>query len=162
MGQRGPKPAPATVHRLRGNPSKIPDHILDKELTVDVEKPSCPNHLSKPAKAEWKRIIVHLEKYGLISQLDRAALAVYCQAYGRWVEAENKIKELGEEGGLIIYTQSGYQQISVWLQISKKAVEQMKAFVGEFGLSPSSRTRINPSPNQKKKDDDSDSAAKYF
>jgi hypothetical protein len=30
---------------------------------------------------------------GVISRLDRAALAGYCQAYARWVDAERKLQE---------------------------------------------------------------------
>jgi phage terminase small subunit len=34
-----------------------------------------------------------LYELGVITMLDRAVLAGYCQAYGRWVEAERKLKE---------------------------------------------------------------------
>jgi hypothetical protein len=51
---------------------------------------------------------------------------VYCQAYGRWHDSERKIRELNKadpkgEAGLIGITPSGYQQMSVWLQISNRA-----------------------------------------
>jgi hypothetical protein len=29
----------------------------------------------------------------ILTELNRAALAAYCQAYGRWVEAERKLQE---------------------------------------------------------------------
>ncbi len=35
------------------------------------------------SKAEWKRLAQEMHRLGIISQLDRAALAAYCQAYGR-------------------------------------------------------------------------------
>lgn len=43
--------------------------------------------------AEWKRIAEALNRIGLLTQVDRAALAAYCQAYGRWMEAERKLTE---------------------------------------------------------------------
>jgi P27 family predicted phage terminase small subunit len=55
--------------------------------------PTCPAHLSPSAKAEWKRLSQMLYRLGVITMLDRAVLAGYCQAYGRWVEAERKLKE---------------------------------------------------------------------
>ncbi len=45
---------------------------------------------SSTAKAEWKRLAGEVHRLGIVSQLDRAALA-YCQAYGRWAEAEKKL-----------------------------------------------------------------------
>ncbi|MCA8251575.1 P27 family phage terminase small subunit [Burkholderia multivorans] len=44
-------------------------------------------HLNREARKEWKRITVELEKLGLISRLDRAALTLCCQAWGRLVES---------------------------------------------------------------------------
>jgi phage terminase small subunit len=49
----------------------------------------------------------------IITELDRAALAAYCQAYGRWVEAERRPKETP----LLIKLPSGYIQPSPWLAI---------------------------------------------
>ena len=56
-------------------------------------RPTCPAHLSAPAKAEWKRLAGSLHEIGLLTQVDRSVLAAYCQAYGRWVEAERKLAE---------------------------------------------------------------------
>ena len=51
----------------------------------------CPEHLSPAAQAEWRRLAQSLQQDGLLTQVDRAALAAYCQSYGRWVEAEQKL-----------------------------------------------------------------------
>jgi P27 family predicted phage terminase small subunit len=57
-----------------------------------------------------------MHRLGIISDLDRAALAAYCQAYGRWVEAERKLKETPP----LIKLPSGIIQQSPWLTISNK------------------------------------------
>ncbi|WP_394892233.1 phage terminase small subunit P27 family [Mesorhizobium sp. AaZ16] len=90
------------------------------------------------AKTEWKRLAHHLHGLGIISELDRAALAAYCQAYGRWVEAERKLKETPA----LLRTPAGYVQPSPWLAISNKNVELMHKFMSELGLSPVSRSRV--------------------
>lgn len=144
----GPKPLPKNVHLLMGNPSKLSAAALfDDCIRPATEIPKAPDHLSPEALEEWDRITVELEKLGLVSQIDRAALAVYCQAYGRWVHAENQLTELGDKG-LIDYSPNGYKQISVWLQISNRAVDQMKSFLTEFGMTPSARSRVTPSSPQ--------------
>lgn len=153
MGQRGPKKLPSNVHRLRGNPSKLGAGELLDEVRPPVEIPSCPNHLLPDARKEWRRITPLLEQLGLIAKIDLAALAVYCQSYGRWRQAELKIRELNEQSpltmpGLVGKTPSGYEQVSVWLQISNRSVETMHKFLCEFGMSPSARSRVTPSDVQ--------------
>ena len=76
---------------LEGNPGKRP--IRGNEPQPPRSQPTCPAHLSPTAKAEWKRLAQSLNKIGLLTQVDRAALAAYCQSYGRWVEAERKLAE---------------------------------------------------------------------
>lgn len=143
MGQRGPKPLPANVHLLRGNLSKKSASQLRDGVAPPVEIPGCPRHLKGPALKEWRRVTVELEQLGLISHIDRAALAMYCTAWGRHVEAEEKIQALGE-AGLVDETPNGFRVQSVWLNISNKAMDQCKSFLAEFGMSPSARSRVTP------------------
>jgi P27 family predicted phage terminase small subunit len=182
----GPKPLPANVHALRGNPSKKPlAALLDDVVRPEVAIPPAPAHLGADARAEWERITVHLQALGLIAEIDRAALTGYCVAWGRHVEAELRIAELdaehqarleakavaeakaaapkgrkavdsaaapaprpltaserAERPGHIGTTPSGYQQISVWLQISNRALEQCEKFLSHFGMSPALRARV--------------------
>jgi P27 family predicted phage terminase small subunit len=79
----------------------------------------------------------------IISQLDRAALAAYCQAYGRWVEAERAMKTTP----LLIKLPSGYIQPSPWLTIANKQLELMHKYMGDLGLSPASRSRVATLPH---------------
>ena len=75
---------------------------------------------------------------GVISIVDRAVLAAYCQAYGRWVEAEEKLRETP----LLIKTPSGYVQQSPWLTVANRQMELMGRYMAEIGLTPASRSRI--------------------
>ncbi|HSH84368.1 MAG TPA: phage terminase small subunit P27 family [Guyparkeria sp.] len=141
---------------MKGNPSKLPAEALQDGICPDVKIPPCPAHLSAEAKREWKRISKHLLNLGIIAEIDMAALAMYCQAYGRWQQAEEKLAELGREG-MVDHTPNGFKQSSTWLTISSKAAEQMRKLLPEFGMTPSARARLSaPStdkPNGKKKTD---------
>lgn len=81
MGARGPKPLPANVHMLRGNPSKLSVADLTDALQPEIEIPSLPKHLLPEAKKEWRRVAGELLRYGMISKLDRTALALYVQEW---------------------------------------------------------------------------------
>lgn len=161
MGRRA---LPANVHALHNNPSKKNlGALLDETVRPPVEIPGMPSHLVEEAKREWRRISKHLEALGLISQIDRAALAAYCSAWGDYVWAELRIAELNGprkigdqaleadttgERGRIWDTPSGYKQISVPLQIRNRALEMMAKFLAEFGMSPAARTRVTASDPQ--------------
>lgn len=153
MGSRGPLPLPANVHRLRGNPSKKPAGALLDELQPDVEIPNCPRHLWPAAKTEWRRLARELERYGLISKLDRGALAICCQEWARieWAEAkiaEANAKDESGEAGMIERAQSGYRQQSVYLTILRKSQLVYERYLQHFGLSPAARSRVTPSSAQ--------------
>jgi P27 family predicted phage terminase small subunit len=134
---RGRKPRPNL--RLISNS----DELTNAGRPLADSLPTCPSHLNPTAKAEWKRLARELHRLGIVSQLDRAGLAAFCQAYGRWVEAERMLKETPP----LIKLPSGYIQPSPWLGISNKQLELMQRFMSELGLSPVSRSRVQIMPS---------------
>lgn len=138
----GRKALPANVHLLQGNRSKKAASELIDGLRPPVHVPDAPDHLTADARLEWDRIVPLLEAMGIIADLYRAPLAVYCQAWGRYVHAERKLAEIGD-AALVSETPSGYKQIGVWLQVSNRAAEQMKTFASEFGMTPSAINRVS-------------------
>jgi P27 family predicted phage terminase small subunit len=133
---RGRKPTPTHLKLLHGNPGKR--GVSPSEPTAQRRPPTCPSHLCPPAKAEWKRLATQLTVLRILSELDRAALAAYCQAYGRWVEAERKLQETP----MLLKLPSGYVQQNPWLTIANKQLELMHKYLTEFGLSPVARSRV--------------------
>jgi len=133
---RGRKPKPAQLRVIEGGNGN--DDGRGAAYT-GPKAPTCPAHLNPSAKAEWKRLAQHLFMRGIVGEGDRAALAAYCQAYGRWVEAERKLAETP----LLIKLPSGYIQQSPWLAIANKQLEIMHKYMAELGLSPVSRSRVS-------------------
>ena len=86
---RGRRPKPSAIRRREGNPGKR-GYNHAEPVPPDF-MPSCPPHLSNVAAEEWERLAGTLHGVGVLTAVDRAALAAYCQAYGRWVEAEEKL-----------------------------------------------------------------------
>ena len=93
------------------------------EPVLPVEIPRCPAHLGREAKREWKRVSQELAGYGLLTRIDRAALALYCEAWGRWVEAEGALRKYGA----MIKAPSGFPMQSPYLAMANKAMEQIRA-----------------------------------
>ena len=133
---RGRKQKPTALKKLQGNPGKRKLNNAEPRLPPDL--PDAPQHLNKAAHQEWQRVAQELFRIGILTQIDRAALAAYCQAYGRWVEAEEKVKRTGE----VLQAESGGFYQNPYLSIAHRMMELMVKFGSEFGLTPSSRARL--------------------
>jgi P27 family predicted phage terminase small subunit len=150
MATRGRKPKPTALKVLEGNPGKRP--LNEKEPQPKRQAPRCPSWLEPEAKKEWKRMAKTLETIGVLTQVDKAAFAGYCQAYARWKEAE----EFLTKHGTIFKTPSGYIQQVPQVAIARNYLQIMKDFCSEFGLTPAARTRIKVEQEAVSSDDPMD------
>ena len=147
MAQRGRKPKPTAVKVLEGNPGK---RSLNTNEPKPVKKaPRCPAWLEDEAKKEWKRMAKQMEQLGILTEIDMAAFAGYCQAYARWKEAEEFITQ----HGTIVKTPSGYWQQVPQVSIAQTYLKIMNRFCEQFGLTPSSRSRIVAENGEDKESD---------
>jgi len=136
MATRGRKPKPTALKVLEGNPGK---RVLNKnEPKPQKQAPKCPTWLDAEAKKEWRRTAKQLEQLGILTQVDMAAFAGYCQAYSRWKEAEEFINK----HGTIVKTPSGYWQQVPQVSIAQTYLKIMNKFCEQFGMTPSARSRI--------------------
>ncbi len=141
MGKRGPKPKPTKLKLVEGNPGKRKINKREPKPTNAI--PSCPRQLNATARAEWKRVSAILHRNGLISLLDRAALAAYCSSYARYIYFEAK---LAKKPGLAIQKlgtkENPYEQVSPMFTIMKQSMKDMNSFLAKFGMSPSDRVGL--------------------
>lgn len=137
MAQKGRKPKPTAVKVLEGNPGKRQLNMFEPK-PVKGKLPKCPDWLEDEAKEEWNRLAKNLHNLGILTDLDVQAFASYCQAYARWREAEEFISQ----HGAIVKTKSGYWQQVPQVSIAHQNQKMMMQAAAEFGLTPSSRSRI--------------------
>ena len=130
------RPKPTAIRRQEGNRGKRGWNHDEPQPPEAI--PRCPGHLAPVARVEWRRVARTLHAIGVLTTIDRAALAAYCQAYARWVEAEEKLKETPP----LLKTPSGYVQQSPWLGIANKQLELMGRYMVELGLTPAARSRV--------------------
>jgi P27 family predicted phage terminase small subunit len=134
---KGRKPKPTVLRMLEGNPGKRKINAREPKTPAGV--PECPDFLDDEARAEWFRTVPVLQEMGLLSRADRSALAAYCTAYSRWVQAEALVKKLGV---IVKSPEKGFPMKSPYLTVADQALEIMRKLMVEFGLTPSSRSRI--------------------
>ena len=145
---RGRKPLPTEMKLLRGNPGGRP--LNEDEPQPDTDIPPAPEHFTEDARKEWDRISVELYNLGLLSNIDLAALAIYCTAYGRYAEAERHLKDEGVLKKKDPNDPDCDYHYNQWVGVSNKAIDLMKSMLAEFGLSPSARTRIKAKRREEK------------
>ena len=134
---KGRNPKPTVLKMLDGNPGKRP---LNRREPLTLQGvPAAPEWLDAEAKDEWERIIPDLAAMGVLSRADRPALAAYCTAWSRWVEAVGMVKKYG---AIVKSPEKGFPMKSPYLSIADQALETMRKLLVEFGLTPSSRSRI--------------------
>lgn len=144
---KGRKPKPSNLKLIQGNPGHRP--VNKNEPTPEREIPSPPDFMSKDALIEWGRVTEHLFKLGLLTDIDRATLVGYCESWSQYKEAKEKLQKTG----LIIKTTNGNIIQNPLVGIANKSLEMMNKLAAEFGMTPSSRSRINvTAPGGDKKD----------
>ena len=132
----GRKPKPTAIKKLEGNPGKR--KLNTKEPIPAKGMPECPDWLLLEAKKEWERLCDLMNQMGVLTEVDMAAFAAYCQSYARWKEAQEHI----DSEGSTFETDKGYQQQTPWVGIANTNQKLMLQAASEFGLTPSSRSRI--------------------
>lgn len=155
MAQKGRKPKPTPLKKLSGNPGKRP--LNQNEPQPPRAESIKPPHgrLSKHARRLWLDLAPALEDIGLLTQADLAALELLVNHYGFAIEAAADLRKRGlvieepqhdREGNVRGYT----IKKNPAAQIFRENSVAFRMLATEFGLTPSSRARLEVEPPQQK------------
>lgn len=146
---KGRKAIPSKITELRGGTKHTHKKPRSDQEPKPAEKmPACPKHLDVEAQVEWHRAGGILQQVGLMTELDMAVLAGYCQSYSEWARATIEIPTKGP----VWLGKDGIPRLNPWLRVAKEAFERMMKNAVLLGLSPSSRVNLkveNPKPKGK-------------
>lgn len=149
MGRRGPKPTPSEQLKARGS---WRGHVNDAEPRYPAADgggddtgagaPPCPDWLDERAKAYWAELAPMLLNARVLKRPDVHALARYCQLLSRWRRCEEFIQKNGDtypvrKDGEVV----GVREFPQVRRASDLAA-QLVRLEAEFGLTPSSRSRV--------------------
>lgn len=142
MAVTGRKRKPTALRVLQGNPGKRPLPENEPVAPVGERTPGVPRHLKGDARRAWRKVAPVLHNMRVLTDADLHALEAYCVAYARWRKAEDELAL----GNYVIKTDKGNLVQSPWVGIANKAMDQMRRFMVEFGMTPSSRARVKVEP----------------
>ena len=142
------KVIPVSVQVAKGNPNRLTKAEIEARQQAEEQfKPNTDNinppaWLDLVAKKEWNRIAKELEELNILTNVDIAALGMYCDAYSKYQLATEKINK---EGMFIEYTNKAgatnmIEHPAVKAQV--KYADLIKKLCSEFGLTPSARAKI--------------------
>lgn len=133
----GRKPTPKPLKKLRGNPRKerlngASDPVFETAI------PDAPDYLETEARAEWDRITTELAAKQLITHVDRAILAAYCQTYG---DIES-LSQQAKTAARFLETPTGYKyENPLHIRIAKLRKE-LQGYTAELGITPVARNKV--------------------
>jgi P27 family predicted phage terminase small subunit len=148
MGKRGPRPKPTALKNLQG--TYRADRAASNEMRPRAGVPVCPAHLDAAARAEWERVVPELERTGVLTVVDGAALEAYCAMYAMAV----RFQKIASMAPMINVPKKGLRTNPAVAEARKhwQLVRQLQA---EFGMTPAARTRVGaPAESGQRPDDE--------
>ena len=170
MALRGQKPKPTALKKLEGNRSKKALPKNEPKPDLGVAPPEAPEWLSEVGRAEWERLSRQLWLNGLLGREDVQAFAAYCDHFSnamryrsileeqrreeaRVARAQERWEHFGRRGtrpepatlgqASMICTSTGTLQQNPVIGMLNVSTREMMKIATEFGLTPSSRARVN-------------------
>lgn len=126
---------PTSLRITQGNPSGRP--LPEREPQADRGIPAMPAMMSARAQQVWADLAPLLLQLGTLSVADGVALEALCNQIVYLREAQKSI----DTDGIIVQTQHGPRKNPA-INVADGSLKQVRALLGEFGLTPSARARI--------------------
>jgi P27 family predicted phage terminase small subunit len=147
VGQRGPKPKPAALKLLAGNPGKRSTQSSGGRGRVRKGVPDRPPELTGEAAAEWDRVAPELDAAGLLAVTDRGILAALCLTYQDMLACRDTIAREGRYLTVPIQTSKG--EVTGEKTVTHPAVKDLAeackryaTIAKELGVTAASRARL--------------------
>lgn len=126
---------------------EVQENLKNNYDSIDEE---IPEELQGYAREEWLRIVPLLKKQTPASNLDRSQLINYCLL----AQTVKACQEHITQDGLCITTDKGIGKANPYFTMQDKAIKNMRSIANDFGLTISSRAKIENQKVQQKALDD--------
>jgi P27 family predicted phage terminase small subunit len=139
---RGRPRKPTALHVIEGTYRS--DRANKSEPTPRRKRPPCPPHLRAEAKAAWRRYAALLDRIGVLTEADAAALSALCEAT---VDLATAREALAARGGLTYenvtaaggVTHRAYPEVAMVTDAERR----VRSWLAAFGLTPADRARVS-------------------
>jgi P27 family predicted phage terminase small subunit len=139
----GRKAVPRHLRVVRGNPGKRP---LPDDIPIELENVEPPRDLDEATRKEWDRLSVLLTDNHLLSDADKDMLAELCEVSVRLDQTRTDLKR----SSLLVRAPNGGVARNPLVAIEVELMKRRQSLLAEFGMSPSSRTKVSRTDGRKK------------
>jgi P27 family predicted phage terminase small subunit len=136
----GPKKQPTHLRILGGNAGKRA--INKDEPPADNKRPKVPSHLSTIGKNCFNELCDAMEDMGILASYDRKMIELASDSYSEYREARKVVKEKGMSYSTTTQDGSEMFRARPEVAIASDAFKRLRSIIPEFGLTPSSRSKI--------------------
>lgn len=151
----GRKPTPTALKLVTGKKGR---GINRQEPKFEPAAPVPPDELEPAARKHWDRLVADLATSGVALRADSTALAGLCDQLATFDYANEMLRS----GGWTVATEFG-EKASPFVQIRNAAWRAAASMLAEFGLTPSSRSRVKVGdPGEKKPAKNDKTPARFF
>ena len=143
----GRKKKPLQLHIL--NETDRPCRRNDKEPIPDIPEtiPVPPDNISESAKKVWRDNVEAFYNAGVLTSLDINAFTFLAQITGMWFDAVDEFKK---DPSFTRFTANGNEMQNPLVGTINTLSNLSAKYFSEFGMTPSSRTKIKVENQQKK------------
>lgn len=143
MGRRGPQKKPTRLKKFHGTARR--QDLERREPNPTPKAPKCPGWLPKEAKKKWRELAPEMERLGLLTMVDGLTFSMLLL---HWSVAVDAAKTMKAEG-ITSEDERGLSRKHPLAQILRDNSVMFRAYAAEFGLSPSTRARLDlPAPDE--------------
>lgn len=137
----GRKPKPTAIKVASGNPGRR--RLNDAEPKLLNGRWYAPKTLNEDGQRLWRMIMKTLGPAGVITEGDLVALQLLCENFEDRLTARREYLR----SGMIVEGSTGTLVVSPAVRIAKALSEEIRWYLAEFGLTPSSRSKIRVETN---------------
>lgn len=145
-GKSGRRPIPSAIKKLRGNPGRRP--LNENEPAPELVLPPAPASLSEVGKSKWDEMAIMLYNQGILTEMDLDMLHLYCEEWETYMYAQSNVARYGlmliKDGKTGLFKNPYYG-------VSNQSKERLIKLASEFGMTPSSRSRVQTQKKNKPK-----------
>lgn len=145
MAGQGRKPKPTALKVLDGNPGRRPINEKEPKPKKVNKLPAPPRYFGKYGKSAWNKYGAILIKMGLLSKADMIAFEALCHSYELYYKASSQLNRLDPDDtatGILIKGDNGIFYPNPLMNIARQQLEMFRKLLVEFGMTPSSRSRL--------------------
>jgi P27 family predicted phage terminase small subunit len=155
-GLRGRRAAPTALKLIRGTDKVNPGRINRDEPVPPIGDVICPTFLKGRARRFWQRHAPLLSAMRVLTTVDVDALAALCETEAEFWSARDDVRKRGIQIEVTRYSKDGaaYEVLedNPSVKIASDAGKRLRMMLVEFGLTPSSRTRLKATKPEEKED----------